>query len=250
MSPSVLVTGSSRGVGRGLVAAFASAGWDVAVTSRDPQTADAVAAELAGRGGRTVAAAVDVTVPGSVETGIDEAVRAFGGLDALVHNAVSTRSNEPVDLERTPPEAWDEHAAVALRGTWRCARAAFEPLRARAGALLVLTSPAGIGGSADLSLYAAVKGGQLAFVRSLAREWAPLGVRVNGLAPLARTDALEAAFTRDPEREARITGLVPTGRLGDPEHDVGPAAVFLCGAGAGYVTGQNLVVSGGRLTSA
>lgn len=250
MSPSVLVTGSSRGVGRGLVGAFASAGWDVAVTARDPRVADEVAAELTGRGGRTLAAAVDVTVPGSVEAAVERAVGAFGALDALVHNAVSTRSSEPVELEHTPPELWDDHAAVSLRGTWRCARAAFEPLRARDGALLVLTSPAGIGGSADLSLYAAVKGGQLAFVRSLAREWAPHGVRVNGLAPLARTDALDAAFARDPDREARITGLVPTGRLGDPEHDIGPAAVFLCGSGAGYVTGQNLVVSGGRLTSA
>jgi 3-oxoacyl-[acyl-carrier protein] reductase len=167
-----------------------------------------------------------------------------------VHNAVSERSSQPVDLEHAAPELWDEHAAVSLRGAWRCALAAFGPLRERQGALLVLTSPAGISGSANLSFYAAAKGGQQAFVRSLAREWGPQGVRVNGLAPLARTPALDEAFDADPDLRGRVTGNIPLQRLGDPEHDIGPPAVFLCSDAARYITGQTLVVNGGRLTSA
>lgn len=242
----VLVTGASRGVGRGLVLAFGRAGWDVVVTARRPVDADRVAGEVRETGAAAIGVGCDVTVPGAVEAAVDAAVATFGGLDAFVHNAASTASSEPVDLEHAPLERWDEHAAVSLRGTWRCARAAFGPLRDRSGALVVLTSPAGVEGSADRSFYAAVKGGQLAFIRSLAREWAPEGVRVNGLAPLALTPALENAFRHDPALEERLRAIVPLGRLGDPETDIGPAAVFLCGDGARYITGQNLVVSGGR----
>jgi 3-oxoacyl-[acyl-carrier protein] reductase len=244
----VLVTGASRGVGRGLALAFARAGWEVVVTARTKADAESVANEVEATGAAAIGLACDVTVPGAVEAAVAEALAAFGGLDAFVHNAAFTASSEPVDLEHARLELWEQHAAVSLRATWRCARAAFEPLRERSGALVVLTSPAGIEGSAERSFYAAVKGGQLAFVRSLAREWAPAGVRVNGLAPLAMTPALERAFQRDPALEDRLNAIVPMGRLGDPEDDIGPAALFLCGEGARYVTGQNLVVSGGRFT--
>lgn len=242
----VLVTGASRGVGRGLVLAFGHSGWDVVVTARRRADADQVAREVAATGASTIGVECDVTVPGAVEGAVGAAVDAFGGLDAFVHNAVATAGADPVDLEHASVELWEEQAVVSLRGTWRCARAAFRPLAERQGALLVLTSPAGVDGSAERSFYAAVKGGQLAFVRSLAREWAPDGVRVNGLAPLARTPALEHAFERDPALASRMASIVPLGRLGDPETDIGPPAVFLCGEGARYITGQNLAVSGGR----
>jgi NAD(P)-dependent dehydrogenase (short-subunit alcohol dehydrogenase family) len=247
---SVLITGAARGIGHGLVAAFASAGWDVAVTARRREDAEVVARALEATGANAIAAGCDVTEPSAVDAAVAAAVAAFGGLDAVVHNAVSERSSQPVDLEHAAPELWDEHASVALRGAWRCARAAFEPLREREGALLVLTSPAGISGSANLSFYAAVKGGQQAFVRSLAREWGPEGVRVNGLAPLAHTAALDDAFRADPDLRGRVTASIPLGRVGDPEHDIGPPAVFLCSDAARYITGQTLVVNGGRLTSA
>jgi 3-oxoacyl-[acyl-carrier protein] reductase len=104
-------------------------------------------------------------------------------------------------------------------------------------------------GSANLPFYSAVKGGQRGFVKALAREWGKDGVRVNGLAPLAVTPALADAFRHDPGLEPRLTSLIPMGRVGDPVTDIGPPAVFLCSAASGYVTGQNLVVSGGRLTS-
>lgn len=243
----VLVTGASRGIGRGLVGAFARAGWDVAVTARRQAHAEVVAAEARSGGAGAVAIECDLTRDGDVGEAVGRALEAFGRLDALVHNAVSGASSTPVDLEHASPELWEEHASVSLRGLWRCARAAFGPLCEHGGCLLVLTSPAGVNGNANLSFYAAVKGGQQAFVRSLAREWAPHGVRVNGLAPLARTDALENAFREDPAMEPRLTRAIPMGHIGDPEADIGPPAVFLCSDEAGYVTGQTLVVSGGRL---
>ena len=112
-----------------------------------------------------------------------------------------------------------------------------------------MTSPAGIEGSAPLPFYSAVKAAQRGFVRALAREWGPDGIRVNSVAPLAISPALEHLQATDPERVRRIEGLVPLGWLGDPAADIGPPSVFLCSEEARYVTGQTLVVSGGRFTS-
>jgi 3-oxoacyl-[acyl-carrier protein] reductase len=103
-------------------------------------------------------------------------------------------------------------------------------------------------GSANLSFYAGVKGAQRGFVKALAREWGPDGIRVNGLAPLAVTPALASAFEADPTMESRIADRVPMRRVGDPEGDIGRPAVFLCGEASRYVTGQTLIVNGGRDT--
>jgi len=117
------------------------------------------------------------------------------------------------------------------------------------GAYLLMSSPAGIEGSERAPFYSAVKAAQRGFVRALAREWGPQGIRVNSVAPLAISPALENLKNTDPERVRRIEGLVPLGWLGDPTNDIGPPSVFLCSEEARYVTGQTLVVSGGRFTS-
>ncbi len=111
-----------------------------------------------------------------------------------------------------------------------------------------MTSPAGMEGSRMLPAYGIVKAGLRGFVKSLAREWAPLGVTVAAVSPLAETPALAAAYGQDPELpRARLARRVPLGRLGDAEHDIGPAVVFLASDAARYVTGQTLAVDGGRL---
>jgi NAD(P)-dependent dehydrogenase (short-subunit alcohol dehydrogenase family) len=245
----VLVTGANRGVGRGLALAFAAAGAHVVVTARDEESGANVVDEIRTRGGTACFARCDVTVRAEVDAAVETACATFGGLDVMVHNAVSVHSSEPCELSTAPLELWDEHAAVSVRGAYSCAVTAYPHLRERGGALLVLLSPAGINGSMHSPFYAAVKGAQRAFVKSLSREWGPEGIRVNGLAPLAITSALDHAFTVNPGMEERLTRIVPLRRFGDPETDIGPAAVFLCSDDARYVTGQTLVVSGGRLTS-
>ena len=97
-----------------------------------------------------------------------------------------------------------------------------------------------------LPAYGIVKAGLRGFAKSLAREWAAVGVTVNVVSPLAETPAMTAAAEQDPGLRPRLARRIPLGRLGDPEHDIGPAVVFLAGDGAGYVTGQTLVVDGGR----
>jgi 3-oxoacyl-[acyl-carrier protein] reductase len=245
----VLVTGAGAGVGRGMAHAFAGAGAEVVVTARRPETGEAVAAEIADRGGKALAVPCDVTDPEAISGAIRAAVDRFGRLDHLVHNATSGRSSEVTDLADATEELWDEHAGVAVRALHRLARDAFGHLVEARGSLLVLTSPAGINGSATLPFYATVKAAQRGFLKALAREWGPHGVRVNGLAPLAVTPALENAMREDPTLEARLARVTPLGYTGDSEHDIGPTAVFLCSDAARYVTGQTLAVSGGRFTA-
>lgn len=245
----VLVTGAAAGVGRGVAVAMGRAGAVVGIGVRRPEAATEVADEVREAGGVPVVLRCDVTDGAQSAAAIDQLVTEHGRLDALVHNAVSNRSSEPTDLETAELDLWEEHASVTVRATWRLAVQAHAHLRAAQGAYLLMTSPAGIEGSAPLPFYSAVKAAQRGFVRALAREWGPDHIRVNSIAPLAVSPALENLRSTDPERVARIEGLVPLGRLGDPTEDIGPPSVFLCSPEARYVTGQTLVVSGGRFTS-
>jgi len=245
----VVVTGAGRGVGAGIALAFGGAGARVVVAAHHIDTGEAVAAQIRARGGEARCVECDVTRRDHLDQAIGAAREAYGGVDVFVHNATSNRSSELVDLEGAGRALWEEHASVSIRALFDCAQAAAPHLVATGGSLLVLTSPAGMQGSGQLAFYGMVKGAQRGFIKSLAREWGPLGVRVNGLAPLAVTPALEQAFRNDPGLEAHLRPLIPMGRFGDPETDIGPAALFLCSDAARYVVGQTLVVSGGRYTA-
>ena len=245
----VLVTGAAAGVGRGVAVAMARAGAIVGIGVRRPEAAVEVADEVRDAGGLPVLLRCDVTDGTQSADAIARLVADHGRLDAVVHNAVSNRSSEPTDFENADLALWEEHSSVTVRASWRLAVQAYAHLRATQGAYLLMTSPAGIEGSAPLPFYSAVKAAQRGFVRALAREWGPDGIRVNSIAPLAISPALENLRATDPDRVARIEGLVPLGRLGDPATDIGPPSVFLCSQEARYVTGQTLVVSGGRFTS-
>ena len=244
----VLVTGAAAGVGRGVAEAFGVAGAVVGIGVRVPAKADATAEAVRAAGGTPVVLQCDVTDGAQSAAAIAALVDRHGRLDALVHNAVSNRSSEPTDFEPASLELWEEHAAVTTRATHRLAVQAHPHLRSTGGAYLLMTSPAGIEGSAPMPFYSAVKAAQRGFVRALAREWGPDGIRVNAIAPLAMSPALENVAANDPERFRRIQGLVPLGWIGEPAADIGPPSVFLCSEGARYVTGQTLVVSGGRFT--
>lgn len=245
----VLVTGAGAGVGRGVAAAFASAGAIVGIGVRRPEAASETAEDVRAAGGIPVVLQCDVTDAVQSKAAIEQLVADYGRLDAVVHNAVSGRSSEATDFENTTLTEWEDHASVTVRATWRLAVQAYPHLKKSQGAYLLMSSPAGIEGSERAPFYSAVKAAQRGFVRALAREWGPDQIRVNSVAPLAISPALENMKILEPERVKRIEGLVPLGRLGDPETDIGPPSVFLCSEEARYVTGQTLVVSGGRFTS-
>jgi NAD(P)-dependent dehydrogenase (short-subunit alcohol dehydrogenase family) len=244
-APVVLVTGASGGVGRGIAIACGEAGWTVWIAARRASEGNAVAAEVDAAGGRGRFVECDAADGASVRAAVAAIVAGDGRLDGVVHNATSGLSPKPVTLPDLPLDELRDHIAVSLRGSWLLATVAKPHLVAAQGSLVLLTSEAGFEWKAKLSPYAAVKGAQRGLARSLAREWGPEGVRVNCIAPLASTPAMERAFEMDPAMSDRVLGRNPLGRLGDPTGDIGPVARFLLSPDARYLTGNTLMVDGG-----
>lgn len=244
----VLVTGAGGGVGQGIARALALDGAHVFVATRSENGRE-LAAELTDGGCLASWVRCDVTVSTSVVDAVEAALTETGRLDALVHNATSNASSQPHRLQDIDDALWQDHIGVSLTGAYHCASAAFEALRARAGTFLVMTSPAGMEGSATLPLYATMKGALRGFAKSLAREWGPHGVTVNALSPLAYSPALNAAIKAEPAMEERLARRIPLGRIGDPQTDIGSAVSFLVGPGARYLTGQTIGVDGGHFTT-
>lgn len=243
----VVVTGAGGGLGRALCIHLASVGAHVVAAGRHDNVDETVAAAC-DVGGEVVAARCDVTDAAQVEAAVGAGLERWGRLDAMVHNATARSSSVVSTVEDLDPAAWGDHLSVSVRGAFNCARAALPYLEATQGSLVLMTSPAAMEGSVTLPGYAAVKGAIRAMTKSLALEWGGLGVRVVALSPLCRTPALDNAFRENPELEARLEALVPLGRVGDAEVDVAPAVAWMVGDGARYVTGQTIVVDGGRFT--
>jgi NAD(P)-dependent dehydrogenase (short-subunit alcohol dehydrogenase family) len=240
----VLVTGAGGGVGEGIARACAAHGAAVVIAARRTETGDPVAAAIEAAGGRALSIRCDVAVRADVDAAVAAAVDTFGGLDCLVHNALSP-VGAPTATQDLGEELWGSMMATAVRASFSCAQLGFPHLRERGGSLVLLTSAAGIEGSPYLPAYSVVKAAQRGFAKSLAREWGPLGVRVNCIAPVAMTPAMERTYVANPVLEERLTGRTPMRRIGDPEQDIGGVAVFLASDLSRYVTGQTVVVDGG-----
>lgn len=239
-----IVTGAGGGVGRGIAMAMAGAGANVVVAARRPDNGEPTAAEIRDAGGEAVFVRCDVTSRDDIEACVATTVERYGGLDCMVHNALAG-TGEPTPIHELPDEQWQAMRTTALRATFDCAQAAFDQLQARGGSYLIITSATSVEGSPYLPVYGLAKAAQRGFAKSLAREWGPLGVRVNCLGPVAMTPALERAYSENPVLEQRLVGRTPLRRVGDPPTDIGPVAVFFASDLARYVTGQTLIVDGG-----
>ena len=239
-----IVTGAGQGVGEGIARALARQGAAVVIAARREATGEPAAAAIRERGDVAELVVTDVTRRASVDACVATTVERFGRLDVVVHNAFA--GGVASRLEDTPDEVWFQLSHTAAWASFWCARAAFPHLRdSDHGRYVMVTSPSGVEGSANIPLYSPVKAAQRAMAKSLAREWGPFGITVNCLAPVADTPALAGAFDQVPELRSAIEARTPLGRIGDPEADIGGVAAFLCGDDAGYVTGQTIVCDGG-----
>ena len=240
-----IVTGAGQGVGKGIAAALAHAGAAVVIAARRADNGAPAAAAIREAGGDARFVRCDVTDRGAVDAAVDAAIDRWGRLDVMVHNAVSP-PGPPRPIQEIDDETIAAQIATTTTAGFHCAQAAFPHLAAGSGSLILLTSPAGIEGSGNLPLYGAVKGAQRGLLKSLAREWGPSGVRVNAIAPVAWTPAMDTATAANPTLEARLRGRTPLQHIGDPTDDIGPVAVFLASSMARHMTGQTLAVDGGR----
>jgi NAD(P)-dependent dehydrogenase (short-subunit alcohol dehydrogenase family) len=244
----VLVSGGGAGIGRAVCISCAEAGADVLVAAPADNGRDtAEAAEALGVSSLYVR--TNVASAFEVQSAVDAALSHFGRLDAVVHSATSRHSSEVHTIGELTDELWDDHVSVSLRGAFHLARSSFPSLAETKGRFVLMTSPAGMEGSATLPAYAAVKGALRGLAKSLAIEWGPFGVTVACVSPLAKTPSLEKAYAENPALESRLLELVPLGRIGDAEADIAPVVRFLVEDGSRYLTGQTVVVDGGRFTT-
>jgi NAD(P)-dependent dehydrogenase (short-subunit alcohol dehydrogenase family) len=242
----VLITGAGRGLGRAFALAFAARGDVVAAADLDGGAA-AETASLAGGG--AIGLAVDVADAASVRSAVERVTAELGGVDILVNNAALYAGLQRGAFHELGEQEWDRVMAVNVKGTWLCAGACVEPMRAAGGGAIVnIASTTAINGSAGFAHYVASKGAVIALTRAMAREVGALGIRVNAIAPgYTLTDASRELFAGtgvDPETYGLDRGSLK--RPAQPGDVVG-AALWLAGEGAGYVTGQTIVVDGGRI---
>ena len=239
----VLVTGSSRGIGREIAMAMAREGADVIINySRSKDAATEAVKEIEKLGRRALAVQASVAERSQVEQLIGSAVEKFGRLDVLVNNA----GGFPIKpFAAVTDEEWDEVMRLDLKSVFLCSQAALASMRGqRSGAIINIASVSGLVGAVSMVPYSAAKGGVIAFSKALAREVAPIGITVNAIAPgIIETDTALNVFP-ETALKAYTTYQVPLGRLGRPEDVVG-LTVFLASDESGYITGQVYAVDGG-----
>jgi NAD(P)-dependent dehydrogenase (short-subunit alcohol dehydrogenase family) len=241
-----LVTGGGAGIGRAIAETFAREGAHVFVADRDGEAAKDVAGAIVKANGSASAHAADVTDTAQVKALMAAIGAAHGRLDVLVNNAgIGERSG----FRHLDDEAWDRVWSVNLDGTVRCAREAFDLLRASGKASVInLSSVMATKHTRQMAVYSATKGAVSALSRSLAVEYAPYGIRVNTLLPGYVETALIGRYISNPMIAKGLLAQTPLRRFGTPQ-DIANAALFLASDEAAYITGASLNVDGGMGTT-
>ena len=231
-----LVTGASSGIGMAIAEAMSRAGAKVVVTGRDDERLRACADCL----GPHHVVAVDITAEDAPARIISETVDIFGALDVLVHSAGIFW---PKPFSEAPLEEFDEQYRVNVRAPYALTQAAL-PHLVPDGVVIFVSSIAGHVGFSNSTAYCATKGAVELMAKSLAMELAPLGVRVNAIAPGNVHTPMNAGFFESPEYERTMIERTPYGRVGVVQ-DIAPVAVFLASDAARYIHGESILVDGG-----
>jgi 7-alpha-hydroxysteroid dehydrogenase len=235
-----LVTGAGAGIGRAIAETFAAAGASVVVTDRTLEGARVVAEAIVAAGGKAVAEACDVTDEAAMEAAVGAAVEAFGGVTILVNNA-GGGGPKPFEM---PMGDFEWAYRLNVYSTFRMSQLCVPHMeRAGGGAILNISSMAGENKNQRMASYGSSKAAVNHLTRNMAFDLGPKNIRVNAIAPGAiRTAALATVLT--PEIEGAMLKHTPLGRLGEAT-DIAHAALFFCGRGSLWVSGQVLTVSGG-----
>lgn len=238
-----VVTGSTRGIGRGIAQRLAEEGANVCITGTNPVVAEKVAAEIAASTGvKTLGLGLNVSSLKEMEAAAQKVKESWGSLDIFVNNAGITKDNL---ILRMSAEDFDDVIKTNLNGVFYGIKAAVPiMMKQRSGKIVNITSVVGLTGNAGQANYSASKAGVVALTKTTAKEFASRGIQVNAVAPgyiqTEMTDKLPDAVKEE------VLKLVPMKRMGQPE-DIAKAVAFLASGDSDYITGQTLVVDGGMV---
>ncbi len=237
-----LITGAGAGIGRAIARQWAARGGTAVATDVDAEAVEKVRREIEAEGGSALGMTIDVHDLGQIRAGIAQAVESAGRLDALFNVA---GTNLAKTVEETEDDEWLRILDVNLTSVYRCSKYALPELKKRRGAIVNISSIAGLIGEGRCAAYSASKGGVVLLTRNMAMDFAGDGVRVNAICPAgARTPRTEGYMRSVPGLEQEMLKLRPIGRFAEPEEIARPA-LFLASDDASYITGSILVVDGG-----
>ena len=239
-----IITGSTKGIGKAIAEEYAKAGAKVVISSRKADVCEQVASELREQGFEALPVACHVGDKAQLQNLVDQTLAAWGKIDILVCNAATNPVYGPT--HKVSDEAFDKIMGTNVKGTFWLTNMVLPQMAEKGeGAVVLLSSIAGIRGNTTIGTYGVSKAAEAALARNLAVEWGPKGIRVNSIAPgLIKTDFAKALW-EDPVRVKRAEDKTPLRRIGDPV-DIAGLAVFLSTKASAYVTGQVIVADGGE----
>jgi len=238
----VIVTGSSRGIGKAIALAFAKEGASVVVSGRNKENLKDVVNEIKATGSKVLSVEADVAKVDDAKNLIEKTLEEFGQLDVLVNNAGITRDNL---LLRLSEDDWDAVLDTNLKGAFNCIKASTKPMmKKRSGVIINITSVVGQTGNAGQVNYSASKAGMIGLTKSVAKELSARNIRANAVAP----GFIETDMTSELPEKAKeeLISSIPLAKLGNVEN-VADLVLFLSSSKAEYITGQIINVDGGMV---
>lgn len=239
----VVITGSSRGIGRAIAERMAEHGAKVVISSRKLDACEEVVKAIEAKGGEAFAHACNISRKEELQQLANAAIQKWGGIDVLVCNAaVNPYYGPSIDM---PDDAFDKVMNANVRSNfWLCNMVLPQMAERGGGGVIIISSIAGLVGSSTLGVYGISKAADMALARNICVEWGPKNIRANCIAPgLVRTHFARTLW-EDPETYAHTVKAYPLRRIGEPDEIAG-AAVFLAGPSGSFMTGQTLVIDGG-----
>ncbi|HVM11199.1 MAG TPA: 3-oxoacyl-ACP reductase family protein, partial [Actinomycetota bacterium] len=242
-----LVTGGSKGIGRAIALRFARAGADVAIAARGAEALERTAVEIRETGRRALAVPTDVTDADQVRSLVERTAADLGTIDVLVNNAGAAPFLATIDQIRE--DGFEKYFRVTFTSAFHCTKAVAPIFLAKgSGAVVNVASVAAFIASPGLTYYGAAKAALINLTKTVAREWASSGIRVNAIAPGWIETEMNAVGRGNPDWYERVRSAIPLGRWGTAE-EIAEVALFLASDAASFITGAVIVADGGQTTA-